>query len=242
MDFNLICIEIQELLINNESVTLPGIGKLVIENQSATFMQDGLAIAPPSKKLQFIPQGNLVQEGENTSDIAQLSGRIIENLVAHGEFTVPGLGTFTKKGDSPIAFAADPNFNFSPDNFALEAIALEAIALEAIAPEPEKPAEQQELAEPEKPEEPAKPAEPAKTAPAKPEPAPVEKKTAAQKSDVEHKKECRRKWLMGALLVVALLAVMLLFAILFKDEVMPLLQKILYTEEELEIIQKWAAQ
>lgn len=240
MDFNLICIEIQELLINNESVTLPGIGKLVIENQSATFMQDGLAIAPPSKKLQFIPQGNLVQEGENTSDIAQLSGRIIENLVAHGEFTVPGLGTFTKKGDSPIAFAADPNFNFSPDNFALE-----AIALEAIAPEPEKPAEQQELAElaePEKPEEPAKPAEPVKTAPAKPEPAPVEKKTAAQKSDVEHKKECRRKWLMGALLVVALLAVMLLFAILFKDEVMPLLQKILYTEEELEIIQKWAAQ
>lgn len=225
MDFNLICIEIQELLINNESVTLPGIGKLVIENQSATFMQDGLTIAPPSKKLQFIPQGNLVQEGENTSNIAQLSGRIIENLIAKGEFAVPGLGTFTKNGDAPIAFAADPNFDFSPDNFALE-----AIALEAIAPEQEKPAELE------------KPAEPAKTAPVKPEPAPAEKKTAIQKSDVEHKKECRRKWLMGVLLVVALLAVMVLFAILFKDEVMPLLQKILYTEEELEIIQKWAAQ
>ncbi len=204
MDFNLICIEIQELLINNESVTLPGIGKLVIENQSATFLQDGLTIAPPSKKLQFIPEGDLVQEGENTSNIAQLSGRIMENLVAHGEFSVPGLGIFSKNGDSPIAFAADPHFDFSPDNFALEAIALEEVE--------------------------------------KPEPAQVEKRSSAQKSDVEHKKDCRRKWMMGAVLVAVLLAVIVLFAILFKEDVMPLLQKILYTEEELQIIQKWAAQ
>lgn len=204
MDFNLICIEIQELLINNESVTLPGIGKLVIENQSATFLQDGLTIAPPSKKLQFIPEGDLVQEGENTSNIAQLSGRIMENLVAHGEFSVPGLGIFSKNGDSPIAFAADPHFDFSPDNFALEAIALEEVE--------------------------------------KPEPAQVEKRSSAQKSDVEHKKDCRRKWMMGAVLVAVLLAVIVLFAILFKEDVMTLLQKILYTEEELQIIQKWAAQ
>ena len=220
MDFNLICIEIQELLINNESVTLPGIGKLVIENQSATFLQDGLTIAPPSKKLQFIPMANLVQEGENTSNIAQLSGRILERLAAHGEFSVPGLGTFSKKEDSPITFAADPDFNFSPDNFALEAIALEAIDTEP-----------KEMTEPEK------PAEPVKT-----KPAPVEKIPAAHKSDVEHKKDCRRKWLMGAALVIVLLAVMVLFAILFKDDVMPVLQKILYTEEELQIMQKWAAQ
>lgn len=220
MDFNLICTEIQELLINNESVTLPGIGKLVIENQSATFLQDGLTIAPPSKKLQFIPQGNLVQEGENTSNIAQLSGKIMERLATHGEFAVPGLGTFSKNGDSPITFAADPDFNFSPDNFALE-----AIALEAITPEPK------EIAEPEK------LVEPVKT-----NPAPVRKIPAAHKSDVEHKKDCRRKWFMGAILVIVLVAVMVLFAILFKDDVMPMLQKILYTEEELQIMQKWAAQ
>ena len=210
MDFNLICIEIQELLINNESVTLPGIGKLVIESQSAAFLQDGLTIAPPSKKLHFIPAENLVQEGENTSNIAQLSGRIMENLVAHGEFAVPGLGTFSKTGDSPITFSADPAFDFSPDNFALEAIALEEVT---------------------------RLAEPAKT-----EPAPQEEKQPVQQSDVEHKKSCRRKWLMAAALVIILLAVLVLFATLFKEDMMPLLQKILYTEEELEIIEKWAAQ
>jgi hypothetical protein len=226
MDFSLVCSEIQELLINNESVILPGIGKLVIENQSATFLQDGLTIVPPSKKLQFIPQGNLVQEGKNTSNIAQLSGKIMERLDTHGEYAVPGLGTFSKKGDSPITFTADPDFNFSPDNFALE-----AIALEAVAPEPKK------IAEPEKLVEPVKPAEPVKT-----NPAPVKKIPAAHKSDVEHKKDCRRKWLMGAVLVIVLLAVIVLFAILFKDDVMPVLQKILYTEEELQIMQKWAAQ
>ena len=205
MDFNLICIEIQELLINNESVTLPGIGKLVIESQSAAFLQDGLTIAPPSKKLHFIPAENLVQEGENTSNIAQLSGKIMENLAAHGEFEVPGLGIFSQKGDSPITFSADPAFDFSPDNFALEAIALEEVTRLA-------------------------------------EPAPQEEKQPVQQSDVEHKKNCRRKWLMAAALVIILLAVLVLFATLFKEDMMPLLQKILYTEEELEIIEKWAAQ
>lgn len=205
MDFNLICIEIQELLINNESVTLPGIGKLVIESQSAAFLQDGLTIAPPSKKLHFIPAENLVQEGENTSNIAQLSGKIMENLAAHGEFEVPGLGIFSQKGDSPITFSADPAFDFSPDNFALEAIALEEVTRLA-------------------------------------EPAPQEEKQPVQQSDVEHKKSCRRKWLMAAALVIILLAVLVLFATLFKEDMMPLLQKVLYTEEELEIIEKWAAQ
>lgn len=205
MDFNLICIEIQELLINNESVTLPGIGKLVIESQSAAFLQDGLTIAPPSKKLHFIPAENLVHEGENTSNIAQLSGKIMENLASHGEFEVPGLGIFSQKGDSPITFSADPAFDFSPDNFALEAIALEEVTRLA-------------------------------------EPAPQEEKQPVQQSDVEHKKSCRRKWLMAAALVIILLAVLVLFATLFKEDMMPLLQKILYTEEELEIIEKWAAQ
>ena len=232
MDFNQICIEIQELLINNESVTLPGIGKLVIESQSATFLQDGLTIAPPSKKLQFIPAENLVQEGENTSNIVQLSGRIMENLAAHGEFEVPGLGIFCKKEDSPITFAADPAFDFSPDNFALEAIALEEVKRPIP---PQETAVEQEKGEPAVPVE--KPAEPAKT-----EPVQQEKKQIVQESDVEHRKDCRRKWLMGAVLVIVLLAVLILFAILFKEDVMPLLQKILYTEEELEIIQKWAAQ
>ena len=45
-----------------------------------------------------------------------------------------------------------------------------------------------------------------------------------------------------AVLIMALLAVVVLFAILFRDDVMPMLQKILYTEEELQIMQKWAAQ
>ena len=226
MDFSLICIEIQELLINNESVTLPGIGRLVIESQSATFLQDGLTIAPPSKKLQFIPAENFGLEatkfpsnGENINQegdtINQLSGRIMENLVSNGEFSVPGLGIFSKKGDSPITFTADPAFDFSPDNFALEAIALEEVK---------------------------KPAEPAKTEFPKTEPVHQEKKQPAEESDVEHKKDCRRKWLMAAALVIILLAVLVLFAILFKEDVMPLLQKILYTEEELEIIEKWAAQ
>lgn len=206
MDFNLICSQIQQLLIKNERVVLPHTGELVVEATPASFMDDGKTILPPCKKLLF-RQGEA--EGKYEQWQEELSGRIREELQADGISQVPGLGIFKDDGEGVISFSVDPDFDFAPDSFSLEAISLEV-------------------------NEPVKPQVEEKVAPA------VEKEKKTPQS-MEQKRKVQ-KWVVWTAVVVILLLVLVLFVILFKEDFMELLKRILYSKEELEIMQKWASQ
>lgn len=238
MDFNLICAQIQELLIKNERVVLPGTGEFVVESFPAAFLEDGKTIVPPSKKLRFIPvtgeEAGKAASGEQEAVLVELSGRIREALVQDGMFEVPGFGIFADNGAGEIKFTLAEGFDFAPDNFALESISLEenepvekTVSLqETVA---EEPAAQEPVQEPEAPEKITEPLQ--ATTVKKPE-----------IHDVAARKETRRKWIMWSITAVVFLAVVVLFLILFKEDMKGVLQNLLYTKEELEIIQKWAAQ
>jgi len=211
MDFNVVCTKIQELLIKNEEVILPGTGKFVVDSFPAAFLEDGKTIVPPSKKLRFIPITS-VEDGVSASEgyediLVELSGRIQEALVENGEFEVPGFGIFTNNGAGEVNFTVAEEFDFAPDNFALESISLEENdpVVKTVAPE-EKVAGKPEI------------------------------------HDVAAKKETRRKLMMWTITAVVFLAVVVLFLILFKEDMKGILQNLLYTKEELEIMQKWAEQ
>lgn len=206
MDFNLICSQIQELLIKNERVVLPQTGELVVETTPASFLEDGKTILPPGKKLLF-RQGEA--EGEFEQWQVELSGRIREELQAGGISQIAGLGTFKDNGEGIISFSVDPDFDFAPDSFSLEAISLEV-------------------------NEPVKPQMEEKVAPA------VEKEKKTPQS-MEQKRKVQ-KWVVWTAVVAILLLVLVLFVVLFKEDFMELLKRILYSKEELEIMQKWAAQ
>lgn len=206
MDFNLICSQIQQLLIKNERVVLPHTGELVVEATPASFMDDGKTILPPCKKLLF-RQGEA--EGKYEQWQEELSGRIREELQADGISQIAGLGTFKDNGEGVISFSVDPDFDFAPDSFSLEAISLEV-------------------------NEPVKPQVEEKVAPA------VEKDKKTPQS-MEQKRKVQ-KWVVWSAVVVILLLVLVLFVILFKEDFMELLKRILYSKEELEIMQKWASQ
>ncbi len=206
MDFNLICSQIQELLIKNERVGLPQTGELVVETTPASFLEDGKTILPPGKKLLF-RQGEA--EGEFEQWQVELSGRIREELQADGISQIAGLGTFKDNGEGVISFSVDPDFDFAPDSFSLEAISLEV-------------------------NEPVKPQVEEKVAPA------VEKEKKTPQS-MEQKRKVQ-KWVVWTAVVAILLLVLVLFVVLFKEDFMELLKRILYSKEELEIMQKWASQ
>ncbi|MBE6224655.1 MAG: hypothetical protein E7122_05450 [Bacteroidales bacterium] len=232
MDFNLICSQIQELLIRNERVVLPQTGELVVETTPASFLEDGKTILPPGKKLLF-RQGEA--EGEFEQWQVELSGRIREELQAEGISQVPGLGIFKDEGEGVISFSVDPDFDFAPDSFSLEAISLEenetvnqvqdvveGVVIEELKVEQEPKVSQT----PRVPEE--------KLAPA------IEKE-----KKIPHTMEQKRKvqkWVVWSAVIVILLLILVLFVVLFKEDFMELLKRILYTEEELEIMRKWAAQ
>lgn len=243
MDFNLICAQIQELLIKNERVVLPGTGEFVVESFPAAFLEDGKTIVPPSKKLRFIPvtgeKAGEAASGEQEAVLGELSGRIREALVQNGEFEVPGFGIFADNGAGEVKFTLAEGFDFAPDNFALESISLEenepvkeTVSLqETVTEEPtaEEPTAEEPLQEPETP---GKITEPLQATSVK-EP---------EIHDVAAKKEAKRKWMMWAITAAVFLAVVVLFLILFKEDMKGILQNLLYTKEELEIMQKWAAQ
>ena len=233
MDFNLICAQIQELLIKNERVVLPGTGEFVVESFPAAFLEDGKTIVPPSKKLRFIPvtgeETGKAASGDQDAVLVELSGRIREALVQDGEFEVPGFGIFADNGAGEVKFTLAEGFDFAPDNFALE-----SISLEENEPVEETVAPQETVAEEplQEPETPGKIAEPLQTTAAKEQ----------EVHDVAAKKEAKRKWMMWAITAAVFLAVVVLFMILFKEDMKGILQNLLYTKEELEIMQKWAAQ
>ena len=207
-DFSLVCSRIQELLIDNEEVILPGLGKFTIESTPASFKEDGMSILPPGKKLSFVQDSAQVEcEGWQKD----LSGKILENLQLCGKFEVTGFGIFTSNEVGEVSFSADENFDFAPDSFSLEAIALEAN--EDIG---EKSGEKQVKEQ-------------------------VEEKKADVPMSVEEKRRIQ-KWMVWIAVAIILMLVLVLFVVLFKEDFMELAKRILYSKEELEIMQKWAAQ
>lgn len=223
MDFSLVCSQIQELLIVNEEVVLPGLGKFIIESIPASFKEDGMSILPPGKKLSFVQDSAQVVCDGWQSD---LSGKILENLQLCGKYEVTGFGIFTTNEGGEVSFAVDENFDFAPDSFSLEAIALEAN--EDIA---EKSGEEQVE-------------EPVMKHVEKQVGEKVEKREE-KRADVPMSMEEKRKiqkWMIWIAVAVILLLVLVLFVVLFKEDFMELVKRLLYSREELEIMQKWAAQ
>ena len=107
------------------------------------------------------------------------------------------------------------SFFADPDfDFAPDSFSLEAISLEV--------------------NEPVKPQVEEKLAPA------IGKEKKTQQS-MEQKRKVQ-KWVVWTAVVVILMLVLVLFVILFKEDFMELLKRILYSKEELEIMQKWASQ
>lgn len=206
MDQKRNCTLIQELLVRNERVLLPGVGELSVQATPAAFMQDGRTILPPGKKLLFNKD---IVEGEHEPWQEELSGRIREAFAQHREYEVPGVGIFSQDEEGEAVFILDENFDFAPDSFTLEAISLEVNEEEPQAEQPHKAKE-----------------EVGKIAEEQPEP--LKKQTP--------------KWVIWVVAAVAVLALLIILAVIFRENLKPLLENLLYTEEELEIIQKWAAQ
>ncbi len=241
MDLTLIGSQIQELLIKYEVVILPGAGRLLIESLPASFLEDGKTIVPPKKVLAFYQDGEEQECTQMECWQKELSGKIQEALAQNGTFEIPGVGVFADNGAGETIFTVNEDFDFSPDNTSLESISLEIavpVPEEPVTADPEPEVQETAAPEPEITE-----ADVPEQAIQKPE---IQETaltgTSMAGHDITAKKNTRKKWLMWITVVIAALAVMILFIILFKEDLRPLLEKLLYTKEELEIIQKWAAQ
>lgn len=256
---------IGDLLLDNDKVGLPGLGTFVSEAAPATFSDKGYTINPPYRRLSFtsecLEDQILAENYASSVDIdtsvaksfltAFISG-LGDILADRRTVTFPGLGRLRCTNRDELFFVADEDLDIFPDGFGLEPVSLKthhetdedvSIAVSDLAefiknqpvpqPGPEVPEEdipQEKATEipaatvPEI-QIPAGPA-PAESFPAEPAPVPV----------YHMPKRRPRKWLIWLLaiagLVVLFIAIFLLLVHLAPD----FIDSILYTEEELRII------
>ena len=183
-----------------------------------------------------------------------------------GRYTLEGFGTFRFDKEEGYTIETDPGFMISSETFGLQTIDLrddktkeeekaaeEKRTAEKKKIEEEKAAEEKRIAEKKIEEEKAaeekriaeqkrieeeKAAEEKRIAEQKriEEEKVAEKKSEEKKDKVEKKKSRTSKVLLWIVLVVAVLVILVLLILIFKEELRPWLEKILYSKEELEIL------
>ena len=280
MDIALLSKMIKEIILDEDEVTLPGIGTFIAEIVPSSFSDKGYTINPPYRRLYFTQkQGSdtLLADFYSSSNSVsrETAGRITtaflqelkETLRERKTLVFPGLGRLRATRENYFFFVADENLDIYPYGFGLETISLkthqetpeevaEAVSdlpgiLEAPVPEeglPVEPAVAEPVSEGRFPVKPgmtegepapvapaalAAPTEPAPMAPAAAEPAPAEPVPPAAPAQPH----TFWKVLLWILIVVLALAALALGGFLLLAHYCPdLIDTMLYSPEELEII------
>ena len=245
---------IKELILDNDRVVLPGLGCFVAEMVPATFSDKGYTINPPYRRLYFRAKPdtddvlmNFYAESNGLDrDVAcRILGDFIaelRNIIFTKKLIVlPGLGRLRATKENNIFFIADEDLDIYPAGFGLEPISLKThqesqqevsaavVGLRSLL-------EEAPMVDPVPAAEPEPAVEPEPAA----EPEPVAESMIEFAAEPETVKESTFwKKILIALGVIAAVAVLLFIAYIVVAHVAPeWMDSILYTPEELEIINR----
>ena len=248
MDIDLLSAMVKEVMMNHDSVTLPGLGSFMAELVPASFSDKGYTINPPYRRLYFIPhQGddtiladlystsNNVNIADATRILVEFLTEMKEVLITRKIVVFPGLGRLRATRENHFFFVADEDLDIYPEGFGLEPVSLktheetpeevrEAVSslAQMLDPEPEPVIEPEPVVEP---------------APVvEPEPVPVIPSAVEESPASEHPK--KRLPLFVRILIWILIAVVIAaIALAVAGRVAPdWLDYYLYSPEELEIL------
>ena len=264
MDIDLLSKMVKEVVMDHDTVTLPGLGSFVTEIVPASFTDRGYTILPPYRRLFFSPkQGDdtlLVDiyrksnpdasEADATRILVEFLQEMKEVLKVRKTIIFPGLGRLRATKENNFFFVADEDLDIYPAGFGLQPISLKtheetpeeteaAVAglaniLEADAPVEVAPDVVQDF-------EPAPEPEPVIPSEAKESPEPEEMPDQVGHDEVEPEPEPepvkKSNWLKIALWVILGLIVLAVLALVILGRVCPQwLDQFLYSPEELEIL------
>ena len=137
MDIDLLSTMVKEVMMNHDSVTLPGLGSFMAELVPASFSDKGYTINPPYRRLYFIPhQGsdtlladlystsNNVNIADATRILVEFLSEMKEVLITRKIVVFPGLGRLRATRENHFFFVADEDLDIYPEGFGLEPVSL----------------------------------------------------------------------------------------------------------------------
>lgn len=139
MDVLLLSRMIKELVLENDRVSLPGLGVFVCEYVPASFSDKGFVINPPYKRIYFRSKkeddGLLVSfyAGKNGVDMA-VAEKLVEDAVSDirqeleskRSVEFPELGKLRSTKENTLFFVADRDLDIYPDGFGLVSVSLKS--------------------------------------------------------------------------------------------------------------------
>lgn len=226
---------IKDLMLDNDTLGLPGLGTFVAEEMPASFSDKGYTINPPYRRLGFVeretPDGLLAALYAEANQLAldeseAILGSYLEGIAAelreHRTVDLPGLGRLRATRGDHFFFVPDEALDISPEACGLVSVSLKthsAVSLPDIPVPVQAPAEL----------EPEPVPEPAPVPEAVPEPEAV----PAAPAKPRRRLHPALRW---SFATVAAVAVLLAGFVALSRIAPDFTDKLLYTEEELSII------
>lgn len=230
----------RDIILREGELILPFMGSILLEDVPASFSEDGMVVTPPSKKLVFnnynlSSNDILLNEYAKRREISRFAAKQalykdLEELRTKAEkegvLTLEGFGTFRFSEREGYTVDPAPGFVISTDTFGLTAVDLN----EDVEEPAEEPVVEPVVEEPveEKVSEPA----------VEPVTEPVIEKVAEvpAKETIEKKRSNTSKALITIVVIIVVLLVAAALIYIFRDSLRPILEEILYSDEELKII------
>lgn len=137
MDIDLLAKMVKEVVMDHDSVTLPGMGSFVTELIPATFADRGYTILPPYRRLYFSPRqgedkllaalyarSNNISEADASRILTAYLAEMREVLKVKKTIIFPGLGRLRATRENHFFFVADEDLDIYPAGFGLQPISL----------------------------------------------------------------------------------------------------------------------
>ena len=246
-----------ELIVSHDQVGLPGVGTFVAEMVPASFSDKGFTINPPYRRLSFYPsrledtllidlyaESNHIAREAAKAYIIQYLAELKAVLEERKTIVLPGLGRLRATRENALFFVPEEGLDIFPAGVGLQPVSLKSHDLEEEpvvirVPVPTITAEVEPVEVPELPEEPETPEEPEVSeepdVEAIPEPEPEPAPKVPEPEPELKKKGMSAFWI--TVLVLLCLAVLALAAFVVVSRVAPdITDRLLYTPEELRII------
>ncbi len=248
---------LRQLVLEHDIVSLPGMGYFEVKDIPSELINNGKGITPPLRKIVFESsveyKDSVLAENyakisgislaEANAQVAELLRQLKKELVDNAKATIPEFGTLYFGESGSFTFEAAAEFDFEADSYCLEPLSLKMKS--DVEPAEEVVGESVEISMEENvidmvdlvevQEEVEKEELPACEVEAETE-AEVVTDVRAEVAVGPKRRVNRVILVLLAIVGIFILLVILLF--LFKEELMPLLEKILYSKEELEILRR----
>ncbi len=128
---------VKEIILDNDEVSLPGVGTFVAEVVPSTFSDKGYTINPPYRRLSFRQResadtrlvdfyaaSNGVDRDAATSILVRFLAELKETLQQKKTIVFPELGRLRATKENNFFFVPDEDLNIYPDGFGLMPVSL----------------------------------------------------------------------------------------------------------------------